>query len=264
MKISVTGSEGFLGRSLVNIISEKYEVIRFDREKNDLFDPKSLQSFLEGTDVVIHLASLNRDSDYNLLKTNFLGTVGLLQGIVEYAPTAKIIFSSSFQVYDGRSAYALSKKLAEEAIESFSRIYGIKSVILRISNIYGPGGKPFYNSVIATFAHLVKNKKTFVINGTGDEKRDYIYVDDVADSIKKAIKYDAKFEAFDICSGELTSLNEIVELIRKMSSDQISVERKNINEAKAGLNKTYKKAEEKLLWKPQVGLEKGLKNIFAP
>ena len=264
MKISVTGSEGFLGKSLINIIGEEYEVIKFDRKKNNLFDPKSLQSFLKDADVVIHLASVNRDNDYNLFKTNFLGTAGLLEGIVKYAPKAKIIFSSSFQVYNSKNAYALSKKLAEEAIVSFSRIYGVKSIIFRISNIYGPGGKQFYNSVIATFAHLVKNKKTFVINGTGDEKRDYIYVDDVAEAVKKAINYNAKSGKFDICSGKLTSLNEIVELVNKISSTQVSVEHKNIQEEKVELHKTYKEAEEKLSWKPRVSLEEGLKNTFAP
>lgn len=262
MKISITGHEGFLGKNLINIIEEGHEIVKFDRKRNDLFDSESLQEFLKNTDVVIHLAGLNRDSDYNLLKTNFLGTVGLLEGIVKYAPKAKIIFSSSFQIYNPNSIYALSKKLAEEAIESFSRLYSIKSIVLRISNIYGPGGKPHYNSVIATLEYLAKNDEKFVINGTGDEKRDYIYVSDVAEAIKKAISYNAKFERFDICSGKLTSLNEIVEIIDNFPSTHIAAERRNIPEAENKINRTYKKAESELLWKPQVDLKEGLKRIF--
>lgn len=262
-RIAITGNEGFLGKHLTDSLRNKknIELILLDRNKMSLFNPKTLGSFLKGVGVVIHLAGANRDSDFNLIKTNLLGTVGLLEAIAKYSPKAKIIFSSSFQVYDEKSAYGLSKKLAEDAIESFSRIYKIRSIILRISNIYGKGGKPFYNSVIATFAYLIKNKKPIIINGTGEQKRDYIYVEDAVNAIVKAIDHSpsSACEYFDICSGRRTSINDIIDILKTKIAYKINITyNKGVEEGGEPVLKKYTKAEEALNWHPEVDIEKGL------
>lgn len=263
MKIAITGADGFLGKHLAQFLKNDFQIALFDRKKHDLFDTKSLESFLKDASVLIHLAGANRDSDYNLFRNNTIATAALLDAVRVYCPKSKIIFSSSFQAYE-QSAYGVSKKLAEDIIKSFSKFYRIKSIIFRISNIYGPGGRPFYNSVIATFYDLIKNGKTIVINGTGEQKRDYIYVSDVTAAIKKAINYNEKTsETFDICSGELISLNEVVEIIRNILPDKFSVEYKSGDALqREELQRNYKKAESELLWKPQVSLQQGIKNIF--
>lgn len=269
IKIAITGAYGFLGTYLVRCLKRRndLELVLFDKNKNNLFNGASLKSFLKEADIVVHLAGANRDSDFNLVKTNLLGTVGLLEGIIRYSPKAKIIFSSSFQTYDEKSPYGLSKKLAEDAIFSFSRIYGVKSIILRISNIYGKDGKPFYNSVIATFAYLTKNKKPIVVNGTGEQKRDYIYIEDVADAITKAILYNPArlCEYFDICSGELTSLNQIVRLLRQIChSKEVKIDyNKNYEENQEEVKRSYLKAKDHLSWQPRLGIKEGLMRILS-
>lgn len=263
MRIAITGNEGFLGKHLVKALSKvNNDLSLFDRKIHDLFYPKTLESFLKGADIVIHLASLNRASNPALIRTNVVGTAGLLEGMQKFSPMAKIIFSSSFQVYHQKSTYALSKRLAEETIGYFSREVKIASIILRISNIYGPGCKPFYNSVIATFVHQVKNNTPITINRDGEQKRDYIFVKDVIRAIEKAIQYNPKknIESFDICSGTLVSLNEIIKKLEAILGTKVKVSYKaGVQSDKWNIKKDYNKTEKELSWKPNTSLYEGLK-----
>lgn len=260
MKIAITGSDGFLGSHLRLSLEKDIDLIDFDKTKHSLFRSETLKSFLNDVDVVVHLAGANKDDNYGLFKTNVMGTAGLLEGMKQFSPNARIVFSSSFQAYED-SAYGISKKLAEDVVKSFSKFYGIKSIILRISNIYGPGGKPFYNSVIATFVHLIKSNKPIMINGTGEQKRDYIYVDDVVSAIKKTIYCSGSMsENFDICSEKLVSLNEIVGFLENDFKKEIKVEyNKEEVQQREEIERDCLHAKEKLKWRPLVDIEEGLR-----
>lgn len=267
MKVAITGAAGFLGRS----VAGKFEAKRIpyaalDRKKHNLLEPKSLKSLISGKDIIIHLAAVNRGENTELVKVNTLGTFSLLEAAVQYAPHAKIIFSSTFQVYIKESLYGLSKKFAEDWILQYIKKTDITGIILRISNIYGPGGKPFYNSVIATLAHLIKNNEPLKINGDGSQKRDFVYVNDVADAIVKAssIKLNNPVEIVDICSGKETSINEILELIQKASGKKAKVEyNRGIKEKPwPTRGKDFKQASRLLGWKPVTPLAKGLNSVI--
>lgn len=266
MKVAITGQEGFLGKSLAKELKRrKYLVSTFDRQKNDLEDYKSLKSFLSGVDVVIHLAAKNRDSNFNIFKVNTLGTLNLLEGIKEFSPSARIIFASSFQVYGKVNIYSQSKKSAEELINFFTECSNLKATILRIANIYGPGCKPFYNSVIATFSYLIKNNKEVVINGDGKQLRDYIYVDDVVKAIISSVEYkqQKKIEYFDICTGRLVSLKRIIKIFESAIKRPVKViYNKEHQNRETITKKTYSKARTKLRWKPKIKLEEGIKSTI--
>lgn len=265
-KIAITGANGFLGKHLVCALrrKENIELVLFDKSKNSLFDLSSLESFLKGVNVVIHLAGANRDSDFNLLKINTLGAMGLLDGMLKYSPDAKLIFASSFQA-KGKSLYGLSKKYAEGIIEYVSVKPSIKSIVLRISNIYGKGGKPLYNSVVATFVDMLKKDKTLLVNGDGEQKRDYIYVEDVVDAIVKSIDYIPKnyIEYFDICSGVTISINEIIKILERLFSKKIEIQYNNKAVAsEEELSGSYLKAKECLKWIPIISIDDGLKKTI--
>ena len=201
-KIAVIGAEGFLGSAIIRKLrAQKIPFDTFDFKKHNLLKPTSLKGLLTDKDVIIHLAALNRGENIELCKVNIMGTLSLLEAANKYAPNSKVIFASSFQVYLNDSIYGLTKKTGEDLILSYAKKTKIKGIILRLSNIYGPGGRPFYNSVIATFVHLIKTGQTLKINGDGSAKRDFIYVDDVAKAfIKAAITDVKKTEIIDICS----------------------------------------------------------------
>lgn len=267
MKVGVTGPNGFIGSHLVQRLKKEtvsYEI--FDKTKYNLFDPKTLKDFVSKCDVIVHLAAKNIDTNENIIKTNTWGTTCLLEAIIKYSPKTKIIFLSSFQVYSEKSLYGLSKKFAEELIEHYAKNYSIKGIVLRLSNIYGPGCKPFYNSVIATFVNLIKKNKALEVNGDGSQKRDYLYIDDVIDAILSSIKerqQREKIEYFDICSGKLTSLKEIVNKLEKIVGKKVQVNyKKNAFTGKEIEIKNYKKANRLLGWRPKVSLEKGLGKLL--
>lgn len=203
MNIVITGATGFLGKHLVEELRTKnlkYSI--FDRKKHNLLKPDTLADLIKDKDIIIHLAGINIGTHHKIMSVNVLGTLMLLEAMVKYAPHSKIIFASTFQVYLQDSLYGLSKKFAEDIIKYYVSMHKIKASILRLTNIYGPGCKPFYNSVIATFIDEIKHNKPIFIYGDDTRKRDYLYVEDAVDAIVKAVFFDPTgIEYFDICSG---------------------------------------------------------------
>lgn len=267
IKVAVTGSEGFLGTAILKKLDkEKITYTPFNLKKNNLFKISTLRKFLTGVDVVIHLAAINRGQDSEMVKVNCLGTQSLLEAMNKYCPNARIIFASSFQVYLKKGLYSLTKKMAEDLIKEYSRKTNLKGTIFRISNIYGPGGKPFYNSVIATFVHLIKQNQSIQINGDGSSKRDFIYVDDVADAFSKAILYQPQknFEIFDICSAKEVTLNQILNILKVISRKKVEIMyNKSVKEKPwPTSSKNFKIAKKLFDWGPTTTLEIGLKNTI--
>ena len=266
MKIVITGGSGFVGKHLIKKLKKSdINFVVFDKAKHNLFKPETLEDFLDATDIVVHLAGVNRDDDFSkIMKVNILGTEGLLNAMTRFCPNAKIIFASSFQAYLQQNIYGASKKVAEEIIKNYTEQTKIKGIILRFTNMYGSGGKPFYNSAIATFAYEIKRGQSITINGDGKQKRDYLYVGDGVDAIIKAFYYAPKRnDCFDICSGKQFSLNKVVDILRTHSPKNINVRyNKEIKSDDWDFVKDYEKAKKNLKWKPKTSIEKGLKILM--
>jgi UDP-glucose 4-epimerase len=155
--------------------------------------------------------------------------------------------------------YGISKKMAEDLIG----FYGFPSIIFRPSNIYGPKCRPYYNSVISTFCDLIVKGDTLTLNGTGEQKRDFLYVEDVVDVLLKAMEYEVKgVQAFNLCSGKLTTLNEVIETLKIISGKEIRIIRTPILEDNCCIKGNNEKAKRMLNWSPQVGLREGLEHTY--
>lgn len=267
MNIAITGATGFVGKNLIDKLRlTGFRFSRFDRKKSNLFKQDTLEEFLKDKNTVIHLAGINRDGRIkDIIKTNILGTKKLLDAVVRYCPNAKFIFASSFQVYDEDDIFGLSKWVAEELIKDYVDSGLIKkALILRFSNIYGIGGMPFRNSVVSTFTYLIKSGKEIVINGTGEQTRDFLYIDDAIEVISKAITFDIKkgYEIIDVCSGRLTSINELVKTLEKFSDKKVLIRYNKQNQKTKKMVKSAQKAVKLLGWRSLVALEEGLKKLM--
>lgn len=178
MKIGITGQPGFIGTHLFNHLSiseYNHELILF---ADDYFDkPELLDEFVRQCDSIVHLAALNRHNDSEMIYSKNIELVDkLIKALSTNQSKAHIVFASSIQeerenVY-GRSKKEGRLKLAEWASKNKSGFTG-----LIIPNVFGPFGKPFYNSALSTFSYQVVNGDTPKIEI--DAELNLIYVGDL-------------------------------------------------------------------------------------
>ena len=278
-KVVITGAGGFVGRKLASRleVEKDIEAAAFDPEINSLFIPRTLRSLVSKAEVVYHLAAVNDPKGRGIFKTNIFGTWGILEAVRRYAPGSRFIFASSFAVYrepeskviinEGyatipRNLYGFTKLIGEKLCLFYSKIFGIKVSIMRISNIYGPMMPPFKHSVIATFIEKIRTGKNIEVSGNGEQTRDFIYVDDVIEALILANSIKGRFIILNVCSGEETSINKLIRLIsdKLHKKPKVSYGRLPDN---GGLWKSDNlKARKKLGWVPKVTLEKGLEKIL--
>jgi UDP-2-acetamido-2,6-beta-L-arabino-hexul-4-ose reductase len=267
MKIGVTGANGFLGSHLVTYLKSRSN-IEIQKYTDNLIDKKNkpkLSRFVDYNDIIVHLACLNRASSYDLIETNILGTLNICECFTGVIKPKKLIFASTAQVYLENSIYGISKLSAENIINAYANKYGFKAINLRLANIYGPFCKPNYNSVIATFIYQAMHQLPISLNGNGEQKRDYIFVDDVLCAIYKVIiNHNVPKDCIiDICSQHNSSLNEIIAIIRQFCPCQINIQQINTDIKEFNnIKQSNITAKNILKWKPKINLKTGIKNIF--
>ena len=174
--ILVTGSQGFIGKNLVQALKRQglYQIYEFDL--ND--DLEKLTSYIKQADIIFHLAGVNRPEkieDYEA------GNVGFTRKIVSIAEELNvkpfIIFSSSIQAALD-NPYGRSKKRAEEVLIEWANRNNATVAIFRLPNVFGKWCRPNYNSAIATFCHNIA--RGLQINIKDPERLlELVYIDDV-------------------------------------------------------------------------------------
>ena len=232
-KALVTGGEGFIGSHVVEALKFRgYQVAVLDRKSG--FDIRT-HDFWEKYETIYHLAARASipDSFETPLETHDHNVTGTLR-ILEFARKtgAKVVFSSSSSVYgepkeipttencplDPLSPYAVSKLLCEEWMKMYWKL-GVKSVALRYFNVFGErqetanGGDSL---ALGIFLEQKATGKPLTIVGTGEQKRDFVYVKDVANANILASEWLDQadhLESFNIGGGTNYSINEIADMI---------------------------------------------------
>ena len=180
MNVLITGSKGFIGKNLLQKLTENssYCVSCFDR--GDSFD--LLEKFVVNADIIIHLAGENRPKNIaDLVVGNSDLTKKLCSIIKKSSRKPFVIFTSSIQA-KLNNPYAISKRDSEEALENLSATTGAPVMIYRLPGVFGKWCKPNYNSVVATFCHNIANNLSIEINDPLKILK-LVYIDDVVDSI---------------------------------------------------------------------------------
>ena len=254
MNCLVTGGAGFIGSHLVDKliddghqvlvlddlstgkrenINEKADFIQWDISKN--WDDIGIS--IENIDVIFHLAAKARvqpsiESPIEYHDANVNGTLNLLVAARD-AGVKRFVFSSSSSVYgdveekdlptsedanlNPISPYALHKSIGEQYCKLFSTLYDMETVSLRYFNVYGDrmSLEGAYKLVIPIFTEQRLNGKPMTINGDGEQRRDFTYVDDVVDANIKCAEYPLELngDIFNIGNGDSRSVNEIADMI---------------------------------------------------
>jgi UDP-glucose 4-epimerase len=172
------------------------------------------------------------------IETNIRGSVVLMEECVK-AKVKRIIFPSSGGAIYGNqekehfsednltnpiSPYAISKLTIEKYLEYYKRHKGLDYLVLRYSNPYGPGQNIIGSQgIIPIFLNLIKQGKPITIFGHGNNTRDYIYIDDLVDLTLSLYKRKNKYSVYNIGSGSSTSINEIVDIMKKITKKEVEI-----------------------------------------
>jgi UDP-glucose 4-epimerase len=220
--ILITGSRGFIGQHLAEILGEVRHVNRRDGiELSNIPD-----DYFVDVDTVHHLAGYIGNDEKAHITTNIVGTTNLLE-MVRRHDVSNFVFSSSAAVYgqpvflpidEGHptnpvTLYGKYKLETERIVMDFGERYGFNWTILRIFNVYG---KNDVRSVISKFLSDAVTKRMIVVNGYGNQTRDFIDVKDVASAF---ILLTGERGIFNIGSGRELSLNYIITIIKNKYPD---------------------------------------------
>ena len=214
IKVGITGQNGFMGSHLYNFLGIKIkEIERINFERDYFKDSKKLQNFVNSCDVIVHIAAMNRHEDQQVIyKTN----VGLVQKLIEACEltnaTPKIIFSSSTQE-ERDNLYGKSKRDGRQLLENWANKSKGKVISLIIPNVFGPFGKPDYNSFIATFCHkIANNEEATIIN---DSIVNLIYINELSQVFyNKIISDKDKVNSFVVPHTSSNKVSVILSLLK--------------------------------------------------
>lgn len=220
VKIGITGQNGFIGNHLYTSLSlhDSIELINFE---NQFFDEDNLlQTFVSNCDIIVHLAALNRHEDQQVIyDTNVELVSKLIKACENTNSKPHIIFSSSTQELKD-NLYGKSKKDGKALLETWALNSKGKITSVTIPNVFGPFGKPNYNSFIATFCYKLTHNEVPEIHV--DSKVDLIYVNELVSAFIGIIKDDIKTTEFNSSCFEYvvphTSSNKVSDILNLLIS----------------------------------------------
>lgn len=302
-KILITGGAGFIGSQFIRRVLDKSEHIfviddlstgsrdaipsssKITFIEDSITNKKTLKNIMPHVSHIFHFACANlSQSTKNLahdFDTNLYGTFSLLSHAHKYCSNLqRFIYTSTSCIYseaknlptpetqyDIKLPYAASKLSAEHYCNVFHYLYNQPTVVLRLSNVYGPGqsiSNPYCGVVARFFTNALQNKP-FTIYGDGSQTRDFTFVDDVLSAILLAtINSLAIGKTFNIGTGIETSINNLAKMITtithanqpiiyKPKRDIDIVNRRSIDASKI---------RNLLSWNVQHQLEEGLKKTY--
>lgn len=250
MKALITGGAGFIGSSIARaLLAQGHEVRVLDNLetgsqenvplgaefiKGDIRDVPQLLWACLGVDVVFHQAAmvsvpLSLENPSRCFDINVQGTRNALFAAAQRG-CRRVVIASSAAIYGNEptlpkresmiaacaSPYAYSKWLNEQDAYYYSRFCSLETVCLRYFNVFGPGQRPDspYSGVISTAMNKVLSQEPFTIFGSGEQSRDFVFVDDVAGAaIAGACKSGLQHGVFNVGRGESSSLLQLLKTI---------------------------------------------------
>ncbi|GKU77077.1 NAD-dependent epimerase/dehydratase family protein [Paenibacillus sp. L3-i20] len=298
MKVLITGGYGFIGSHVADRFQkEGYDVFIIDnmssgRKENISFKHKSYALDVENSkceevfrankfDVIIHLAaqvSVTASISNPRLdsESNVLGLVNMLNLSKKYN-VKKFIYASSAAVYGMKaelpivesadcspiSPYGISKWVGESYSQKWQQLYGLETIGFRFSNVYGPRQDALgEGGVISIFMNRLLNEQSLIIHGDGNQTRDFIYVEDVADAIYRS-SYSQLCGVYNLSTNTECTVNEVVEVMgtfQQLKPIAFSDKRSGDIDRSSLSNEKIKRD---LDWSPMYSIEEGLKRTYA-
>ncbi len=209
--IAITGAGGFLGWHTRAALRAQ----EIDTKPLSLgvgFDPAAASDALDGAPRLIHIAGVNRGSEDEVEEGNLLFARQLAEGLRRAeTPPPVLVFANSTQAGNG-SVYGSAKKEAADILSDTAAELGIEFLDVKLPNLFGEHGKPFYNAVTSTFCHiLAEGGQPTVVD---DKELTLMHAQNAADLLTGVAPSDAqqKLEERILVSELLEKLKEIAEV----------------------------------------------------
>lgn len=295
MSVIVTGGAGFIGSHVVDkLLAEDVKVTVIDNcstgrlaniehvidkiefIEDDIGTVGNWTSVFKDADKVIHLAALadivpSIQQPEAYFKSNVTGTLNVLK-VAADNKCRRFIYAASSSCYGicdvvptpedaeikTEYPYALTKRLGEELVMHWEKVYGLPSLSLRFFNVYGPRSRTSgtYGAVFGVFLAQKLAGKPLTVVGDGTQTRDFTYVTDVAEAVVMSMKSDISGEVLNVGSGATISINRIAELLE---CEKIFIPKRPGEPACTFAD--IQKIQNLIDWKPTIGIEEGVSRL---
>jgi len=289
-RVLVSGANGFVGREVTKALQRDYDVlptdITFENQPElhlDVTNPFDIEYKLQAykPDVIVHLAAKvagqpSIGDPYSYYFVNVVGTLNLVDAM-RINNVKHLVYVSSWSPYGSNiqlpithttpqqpeNPYGVSKFCAEQIVKNYAYLYGIKTVILRPTMIYGPN-QPEKN-VVQQLVDCMVSGERFVVYGTGEHTREFLYVTDAANAICKAVNYVTKltlknYAVFVVGTGEPVSIAKLVNTALSIKSFPATYQ--TSDKWSFSQRSDIGRTERLLNWKPQINLATGLRRVY--
>lgn len=186
IKVGITGQAGFMGTHLFNFLGLQEGIERVPFEDAFFDDQSVLERFVKQCDVIVHLAAMNRHGDAQVIYDTNMRLVRQLIEALETTDSRPHVLMSSSTQEERDNPYGKSKKEGREMLAAWAKRADAPFTGLIIPNVYGPFGRPYYNSVVSTFAYQLTHGETPKIEIDASLK--LIYINELVEEFLKAIE----------------------------------------------------------------------------
>ena len=243
----------------------------------DVSDLDRIIPYFDGMDTVFHLAALadivpSIENPMAYYKANVAGTMCVAEASRQCG-IRKLVYIASSSCYgvpevyptpetseaSPQYPYALTKYLGEQIVLHWGKTYKLPVVSLRLFNVYGPRSRTSgaYGAVFGVFLAQKLAGVPFTVVGDGNQKRDFVYVSDVAEAFVKAASSDVKNEVFNVGSGKPRTINRLVSLLE---GEKVHISKRPGEPDCTWAN--IAKIKDMLGWQPKVSFEEGAKKML--
>lgn len=295
MYVIVTGGSGFLGSHVTEeLLARGHEVGIFDVRPpcpevtsrpgcryvgGDLTDLASVAETIAGADVVCHLAGvgdvyLAAKEPYTAATLNVTGTAHVAEAALRHG-VRKVVYASTWEVYgkphyqpideehpcSPDHPYNVTKYAGEQILLAYDRLRGLPAVALRLGTAFGTRMRP--NSVFSIFIQKARKGEPIVIQGTGEQSRQFTHARDIARAFALAAESEVHGEVINAVSSEAISIRQLAELVCRRLPTEIEYAPARVGDiTPARINSD--KARCVLGWEAQVSFAAGLDEMIDP